>query len=98
MANVWVSTVGSAAALCSMVSFAPQLIKIVRDRNAEAVSLRMYLVTVTSFSFWIAYGLMITSWPVVVSNSVCLSLSGAILLLKWRLSRPSDAPPARGPA
>jgi MtN3 and saliva related transmembrane protein len=98
MANVWVITVGSAATLCSMVSFAPQLIKIVRDRNAEAVSLRMYLVTVTGFGFWIAYGLMITSWPVVVSNSVCLTLSGAILVLKWRLLRPSGAPPARGPA
>jgi MtN3 and saliva related transmembrane protein len=98
MAGFWVSVVGSAAAVCSMVSFAPQLIKIVRHHDADAVSLRMYLVTVTGFSFWIVYGLMITSWPVVASNAVCLALSGAILFLKWRLSRSSSAPRARGPA
>jgi MtN3 and saliva related transmembrane protein len=35
-----VDIVGVAAALCSMTSFAPQLIKIWRERDASAVSLR----------------------------------------------------------
>jgi len=83
LANV----VGVAAALCSMTSFAPQLIKIWRERDASSVSLRMYVVTVTGFSLWIAYGLLIGSWPLVGSNAVCLLLSGAILALKWRFSR-----------
>ena len=86
MTSHWASAIGGAAAVCSMVSFMPQLIKIIRDHDADAVSLRMYLVTVTGFAFWIAYGLMIRSWPVVGSNSVCLVLSAAILILKWRYS------------
>jgi MtN3 and saliva related transmembrane protein len=99
MARFWVSAVGSVAAVCSMPSFAPQLAKIVREHDATAVSLRMYLVTVTGFCFWVAYGLMIASWPVVAANTVCLLLSSAILALKWRLSRDSrDAPPAHGSA
>lgn len=76
--------VGTLAALCSMASFVPQIAKIWREKDATSVSLRMYVVTVTGFMLWIAYGVLIASWPVAASNSVCLALSGAILALKWR--------------
>ncbi len=77
--------VGVAAALCSMASFPPQIIKMARERDASGVSLRMYLVTVIGFSLWTAYGLMIGHWPVSGSNGVCLILSLTILILKLRL-------------
>lgn len=80
------NAVGVGAALCSMTSFAPQIVKIWRERDASSVSLRMYVVTVTGFSLWTAYGVLIDSWPVVGSNIVCLLLSGAVLVLKWRFS------------
>jgi len=78
--------IGTGAALCSMTSFVPQIAKIRRERDASSVSLKMYAVTVTGFTLWIAYGLMIGSWPVAASNVVCLILSGTILGLKWRYS------------
>ena len=86
MSTVWVNAVGVAAAVCSMTSFIPQIVKIVREHDASGVSLRMYAVTVTGFAFWIAYGTLIGSWPVAVSNVISLLMSGAVLLLKWRLS------------
>ena len=76
--------VGVGAALCSMASFTPQIAKIWRERDASSVSLRMYVVTVTGFALWTAYGVLIHSWPVTASNIVCLLLSGAILVLKRR--------------
>ena len=79
--------IGTLAALCSMASFVPQIIKIWRDRDAESVSLRMYLVTVTGFTLWTAYGVMTHSWPVVGSNIVCLILAAIILGLTWRFTR-----------
>lgn len=79
-----VDAVGTGAALCSMASFTPQLVKIWRERDASSVSLRMYLVTVTGFSLWVAYGVLNESWPLIVANSVCLAESAAILALKWR--------------
>ena len=82
-----IDVVGTAAALCSMASFTPQLVKIWRERDASSVSLRMYAITVTGFSLWIAYGLLLKSWPVMVANSVCLMESAAILVLKWRFER-----------
>jgi MtN3 and saliva related transmembrane protein len=87
MSALVVNSVGVAAAVCSMVSFVPQIQKIVRERDASAVSLRMYVVTVTGFCFWIGYGLMIGSWPVAGSNVVNLGLSGTVLGLKWWLDR-----------
>lgn len=82
--------VGTAAALCSMVSFTPQILKIWREKDASSVSLRMYVVTVTGFSLWIAYGVLIGSWPVMGANTVCLLLSATILALKWKFSREAE--------
>ncbi len=82
-----VNVIGTGAALCSMASFVPQIAKIWRERDASSVSLKMYAVTVTGFSLWIAYGAMIGSWPVATSNAICLALSATILALKWRYAR-----------
>jgi len=84
--NLLATIIGSAAAACSMASFAPQLVKILKERDASAVSLKMFALTVTGFALWSAYGLMLRSWPLVASNLVCLALSGAILVAKWRFS------------
>lgn len=79
--------VGFAAALCSMSSFVPQIIKIWRERDASSVALRMYVITVTGFTLWTIYGFLISSLPVIGANLVCLVLSAVILGLKWKFSR-----------
>ena len=79
-----ITVVGVAAAICSMTSFAPQLVKIWREKDASSVSLRMYVVTVSGFALWIGYGALIGKWPIVGSNTVCLLMSGAVLFLKYR--------------
>jgi len=82
--------VGTAAALLSITSFAPQIIKIVREKDASSVSLRTYVVTVAGFACWLAYGLMIKAWPVAAANLACLAMSAAVLALKWRYGRQRD--------
>jgi MtN3 and saliva related transmembrane protein len=79
-----VQVIGVGAALCSTTSFAPQLLKLWRDKTGEAVSLRMYVLTVAGFSLWSVYGLMLASWPLAAANLISLALSSAILLLKLR--------------
>ena len=87
MTSPVVDAVGVAAALCSMTSFAPQIVKLVKTRDASGVSLRTYAVTVTGFCLWVVYGVLLDSWPVAVSNTVCLGMSAAVLILKWRYGR-----------
>lgn len=79
-----INAVGTAAALCSMASFTPQIVKIWREKDAASVSLRMFLLTVTGFVLWTTYGVLLGSWPVAVANAVCLVLSAVILALKWK--------------
>jgi MtN3 and saliva related transmembrane protein len=89
------NALGFGAAVCSMTSFLPQVIKIARERDASSVSLRMYVVTVTGFALWIAYGVTLKSWPLVSANAVCLGLAALILIMKLRFSGSSPVT-ARG--
>ena len=76
-----------------MASFVPQLVKIVRERQADGVSLRTYLVMVAGFILWVAYGVLEKSWPIAASNAVNLLLSAAILGLKFRMEQLSEPLP-----
>ncbi|HEX3917644.1 MAG TPA: SemiSWEET transporter [Caulobacteraceae bacterium] len=89
---------GVGAAICSTTSFMPQLLKLVREKAAEAVSLGMYVLTVSAFTLWIVYGVSLHSWPLVASNAISLGLSSAILGLSWRYRDRSAAPASRGAA
>jgi len=84
MHALFINALGVGAAICSMTSFAPQLVKIWREKDASSVSLRMYVVTVIGFILWTSYGLAIGRWPIVASNAICLMMSGAVLALKVR--------------
>ena len=76
-----------------MASFVPQIVKIVRERDAASVSLHMYLVTVTGFVLWTGYGVLIGSWPVWLSNAVNLGLAATILTLRARFGEDSKHSP-----
>jgi MtN3 and saliva related transmembrane protein len=84
-----INAFGVAAGLCSMASFIPQIIKIVRERDASGVSLRMYAVTIVGFACWVAYGALSNAWPVIVSNAVCLALVITIFALRLRYPDPA---------
>lgn len=90
------SMIGFFAGLCSASSFVPQVVKAWREGDTEAISKRMYIVTVSAFSLWIVYGVMIGSWPIIAFNTISLMLSGAILVLKLRTRRPAVADAATG--
>ena len=77
-----VTVVSLFAATLSTVSFVPQAWAIIRSRSTEGISLRMYLITVVGFVAWLAYGVLVRQWAIVVQNVVCLGLSSFILTMK----------------
>lgn len=87
------NVVGTGAALCSIASFAPQVMKIWKDRDASSVSLKTYSLTVTCFLLWVAYGWLTTAWPIVIANACALVMASAVLAMKWRFRAgdPDDA-------
>lgn len=90
MSQIVANVVGTAAALCSITSFAPQAIKIWKEKDASSVSLKTYSLTVTCFVLWVVYGVMIQAWPVTIANACALVMAGIVLVMKWRFR---DGPP-----
>ena len=76
--------IGAGAALCSISSFMPQLVKIWREKASGQVSCGMYALTVAAFGLWSVYGVLLQSWPLVAANLVSLALATAILVLQLR--------------
>lgn len=84
-APIWfVNTIGVVAGVCSMTSFIPQIVKILRERSAAGISLHMYAVTIVGFICWTAFGVLTNSWPVTLANAVCLALVTTIFCLRLR--------------
>ena len=76
--------VGTLAGICGIIGFTPQIAKIIRERDASAVSAKMYAVTTTGFVLWVTFGILQKSWPIIVSNGIMMCLAGTILVLKLR--------------
>ena len=73
---------GAIATICSITSFTPQAWKIIKSRHTADISGGMYMFTVTGFACWTVYGILLGQWPLIITNSICLCLSGFILLMK----------------
>ena len=76
--------VGYAAGLLASAAFVPQVAKTFRDRSTRDISLGTYMLFCAGVGLWLIYGLLIASWPVIISNVVTLALAGAVLVLKIR--------------
>ena len=76
------SLLGTAAAIASTISFTPQAWRIIRTSDTHAISMGMYVITVAGFALWTAYGIRLGQWPLIASNTICLLLSGFILVMK----------------
>jgi MtN3 and saliva related transmembrane protein len=76
--------IGSIAATLTTTSFVPQVWKIWRSRHTADIALGMYALFTLGVSLWLAYGILMGSWPIIIANSITLLLAGAILVMKLR--------------
>lgn len=74
--------VGTAAACLTTLSFLPQAWHSFKSRDVSGVSLGMYIVFTMGVALWLAYGVMLGAWPIVIANVITLILSLAILGMK----------------
>ena len=74
--------IGSAAACMTTLSFVPQAWLTFKTRDVSGVSLGMYSVFTVGVALWLAYGLLLRSWPMVIANAITLVLALMILAMK----------------
>jgi len=81
--------IGFLAGALTTIAFVPQALKMYTTKSGKDVSARMLLIFSAGVVLWLIYGIMIESVPVILANVVTLILSGTIIALKTRYSRPN---------
>lgn len=76
--------IGYVAAAITTSAFVPQVIKVLRHKDTKAISLSTYLILAVGVSTWLAYGIMVESYPIIVANSLTLSLIIMIIAVKLK--------------
>lgn len=74
--------IGYGAAVLTTAAFVPQALKSWSSRDLSGVSLSMYSLFTLGVALWLAYGIALSSWPIILANSITLALSGMVLILK----------------
>ena len=78
---------GFVAAILTTFSFVPQVLHVWRTRSVADISLGMYTTYTFGIAIWLIYGILIMSWPVILSNLVTLALASSVLVMKIRFRR-----------
>jgi len=76
--------VGSMAACITTFAWVPQIVKILRERQARDISLATTATLASGVFLWIVYGAAIGSLPVILANTVSFLFIAAIVGLKLR--------------
>ena len=80
--NDFTNIVGFIAAIFTTFAFVPQVIKVWRTRSTADISLGMYSLFTLGVALWLAYGILLDAWPIILANIVTLLLAGAVLVMK----------------
>ena len=78
---------GYFAAVLTTTAFLPQLIKTLKTKTAEDVSLITLIMFISGVISWIIYGYRISSLPILAANLLTLALNLLILISKIYYSR-----------
>ena len=73
---------GYFAAILTTAAFLPQLIKTLKTKKAEDVSLTTLVMFIIGVFSWIIYGFKISSTPILIANLITLILNLLILISK----------------
>ena len=78
---------GYIAAILTTAAFLPQLIKTLKTKKADDVSLITLIMFIIGVLCWIIYGYNISSIPILIANLITLILNLLILISKIYFSK-----------
>jgi MtN3 and saliva related transmembrane protein len=76
--------IGIVAALCTTVSYVPQIKKIWDSGDTEDISLKMFLILAAGIALWVVYGILQGDAVIILANCASLAFLSAILFFKLR--------------
>ena len=75
------------AGIFTATSLMPQLIKIVKEKKAEDISLGMLFILMTGIGLWIYYGILREDLPILITNSFSLLLNIIVVILSIKYKK-----------
>jgi MtN3 and saliva related transmembrane protein len=84
----FVTLIGIAAAICTTVSYFPQLKKTWETGETDDLSLKMLTLLAVGLGLWVVYGFAKGDLVIVVANAISLAMLLVILGVKLRGERP----------
>lgn len=78
------SFIGYIAAICTTISFLPQVIKTWKTKQTKDISLPMYILLVTGIFLWFVYGIFLKDAAIYLANGTTLLFASSILYLKLK--------------
>ncbi len=86
MATLIANLVGYTATLVGTFLMLPQVIKSFKTKQVRDVSFAMTILYFLNCLLWLAYGLLISAFPVIIANSIGLLVSIVQVSLKIKYS------------
>src|SRR5215216_3037245 len=82
----WTQMIGLAAGILTASSLIPQVVKTLKEKKAEDVSLLMLFVLQSGLILWIVYGLKKNDLPIIATNcfSLLVNITMVVLRIKYR--------------
>ncbi len=71
---------GMIGGLIGIVALFPQILKVLRTRNVEGLSLAMWLISVTSRTLWFLHGLSVGDSAIVMTNGSFFVLESTVVV------------------
>ena len=82
--------VGITAGCFTAGSMIPQVVKMIRDKKADQVSLVMILILISGISLWIWYGVMLNDLPIILTNLFSLVVNLIMVVLRFKYRDPKE--------
>ncbi len=83
----FVTIVGLIASIFTGISLIPQLVKIIKEKKAEAISLGMLAVLFVGLCGWVYYGILKEDWIIIISNSFSLLVNIMICIFSIKYKK-----------
>jgi len=79
--NNFTEIIGLAAGICTAVSLLPQIIKIIKEKAAQDISLFYLLVLLCGLGLWTYYGFLKNDVPIIATNIFSMVLNIVVIVL-----------------
>lgn len=78
---------GIAAGVFTSTSMLPQLVKLIKEKKADAISPVMLIVLIIGLTLWTIYGIMRNDWPIIITNVFAWVVNVILLVLRQRYKK-----------